>query len=122
MKSLLRIEEAALLVLAVYLNTFLPYSWWLYWVLFLLPDIGAIGYIVNPKIGAFTYNLVHHKAIAIAVYIIGIYLSNQELQFTGLLLLGHSSFDRMVGYGLKYADDFKHTHLGMIGKVVGIPK
>jgi hypothetical protein len=117
MKSLLRIEEAALLVLAVYLNTFLPYSWWWYWVLFLAPDIGAIGYVVNPKIGAFTYNLVHLKAIAIAIYIAGIYISNHELQFTGLLLLGHSSFDRLVGYGLKYSDDFKHTHLGMIGKV-----
>lgn len=24
--------------------------------------------------------------------------------------------DRIFGYGLKYSDDFKHTHLGMIGK------
>jgi hypothetical protein len=31
-------------------------------------------------------------------------------------LLGHSSFDRVLGYGLKYDDDFKHTHLGWIGK------
>jgi len=32
------------------------------------------------------------------------------------VLYGHSSFDRLCGYGLKYVDDFKHTHLGWIGK------
>jgi len=34
----------------------------------------------------------------------------------GLLLVAHSSFDRMLGYGLKFPDDFKHTSLGWMGK------
>ena len=34
----------------------------------------------------------------------------------GLILFGHSSMDRILGYGLKYPDSFEHTHLGMIGK------
>jgi hypothetical protein len=116
MKNILKLEEAAMLVLAVYLNTFLSYSWWLYWVLFLTPDIGMIGYVLNTKIGAFTYNLFHHKGIAIAFFVTGLVLTNHELQFVGLLLFGHSSFDRILGYGLKYTDNFQHTHLGMIGK------
>jgi len=31
-------------------------------------------------------------------------------------LLGYSSLDRVVGYGLKYPDEFKNTHLGVIGR------
>jgi hypothetical protein len=31
-------------------------------------------------------------------------------------LFGHSAFDRMLGYGMKYTDSFQHTHLGLIGK------
>jgi hypothetical protein len=116
MKNLLRIEELLTLVLAVYLNSLLPFAWWLYWVLFLLPDISMIGYLVNARYGAITYNFVHHKGIAIAVYLAGIATALPVLQFTGLLLLGHSAFDRMLGYGMKYSDDFKNTHLGRIGK------
>ncbi|MFN3665935.1 MAG: DUF4260 family protein, partial [Sediminibacterium sp.] len=33
-----------------------------------------------------------------------------------LVLLAHSTFDRVAGYGLKYFDSFDHTHLGWIGK------
>jgi hypothetical protein len=118
MKTILKLEEAAQLILAAYLNTFLPYSWWWYWVLFLTPDVGFIGYAVNTRVGAVAYNVLHHKGIAIGLYIIGIFLHKNELQFAGLLLFGHSAFDRLLGYGLKYSDSFQHTHLGMIGKAV----
>ena len=116
MKNLLKSEEAFQLAFAVYLNTCLPFEWWWYWVLFLTPDIGMLGYVINPRIGAIIYNLFHYKGIALLIYVTGLSLSNVELQFTGLLLFGHSAFDRMLGYGLKYADDFHNTHLGLIGK------
>jgi hypothetical protein len=116
MKNIIRLEEAAMLGLSIYLNTFLPYSPWLFWILFLTPDVGMIGYLLNTRIGAFTYNLMHHKGIAILFYIFGLYFSIDALQFTGLLLFGHSAFDRMLGYGLKYGDSFHHTHLGFIGR------
>ena len=32
-------------------------------------------------------------------------------------LFGHSSFDRIMGYGLKHEDAFQNTHLGKIGKL-----
>jgi hypothetical protein len=116
MKDLIRFEEALMLLLAAYLKTNLSYDWWLYWALFLAPDIGMIGYLVNTRVGAFTYNLFHHKGVAVILFLTGVYFSNEVLQFTGLLLFGHSSFDRMLGYGLKYPDSFKNTHLGLIGK------
>jgi hypothetical protein len=75
-----------------------------------------IGYIVSPQIGAATYNFIHHKAVGISVFVMGMMLANQPLQLAGLILFGHSSMDRILGYGLKYPDSFQHTHLGIIGK------
>lgn len=69
------------------------------------------GYLINKKIGAFFYNLIHHRAIAISLWIIGAYLVNQTVQLIGIILLAHSSMDRVFNYGLKYSDDFQHTHL-----------
>ncbi len=116
MKNILRIEEAAMLGLAIYLNSFLPFQGWVFWVWFLVPDLGMLGYLINTRIGAFTYNILHHKGIAIALYFAGYFLVIHELTLAGVVLFGHSSFDRIVGYGLKYSDNFKNTHLGWIGK------
>ena len=33
-----------------------------------------------------------------------------------VIMLAHSSIDRVFGYGLKYADSSDHTHLGWVGK------
>ena len=116
MKNLLRMEEALIFGLAIYLNSYLPFAAWIFWAMFLLPDIGMLGYLANPRIGAIAYNLFHHKGIAIAVYLTGYILIIHELTLVGTVLLGHSSFDRIFGYGLKYQDHFKHTHLGWLGK------
>lgn len=116
MEKIIKLEEAGMLALAIYLNTTLPYAGWLYWVLFLTPDVGMIGYTISPRVGAFTYNLFHHKGLAIVIYITGVFFAMEPLQLTGLLLFGHSAFDRLLGYGLKYDDNFKHTHLGWIGQ------
>lgn len=75
-----------------------------------------IGYLVNAKIGAWLYNFFHHKFVAIAVLILGFWLSNYAIMLTGVILFGHSAMDRIFGYGLKFNDNFKHTHLGWIGK------
>ncbi len=116
MKLLLNLEEAAQFIGSYLFTLYLGIDWWMFFAWLLAPDLSMIGYVVNTKVGAFTYNLVHHKGIAILTIIAGIYLASVNIQFAGWLLLGHSAMDRMFGYGLKYADNFKHTHLGMIGK------
>ena len=116
MKNVIKLEELAMLGLGIYLFSLLPYDWWLFVVFFLAPDLGMLGYLVNSKVGAFTYNLFHHKGIAIAVYLLGIFTASTILMFAGIILFAHSSFDRLLGYGLKYIDNFKNTHLGLIGK------
>ena len=75
-----------------------------------------LGYLINPSAGAYTYNLFHHRAIAILIAAVGLFIASNLITAIGVLLFAHSSFDRMLGYGLKFRDDFKHTHLGWLGK------
>jgi hypothetical protein len=116
MKNLLRLEEAGMFLLSVCLLGQLHYAWWWWLVWILAPDLSMIGYLGGPRVGAISYNIVHHKGIAIVIYLSGLYTYNQGLQFAGLILFGHSSMDRGMGYGLKYFSGFGDTHLGKIGK------
>ncbi len=116
MKTLLKIEELLLAALAFYLFLQLDYAWWWFLVLFLAPDLSMLGYLLGPKAGAWSYNLVHHKGVAVALFVLGAYAQVQWLQLAGLVMLAHSSLDRVLGYGLKYPDSFQHTHLGRIGR------
>jgi hypothetical protein len=115
MKNLLRLEELLLFGLALFLFSALDYGWGWYALLFLAPDLSALGYLINPRVGSWTYNFVHHKGVSAALYVLGSVTANPALMFAGTLLLGHSSLDRVLGFGLKYPDAFQHTHLGMIG-------
>ena len=114
MKNIIKLEEAAMFGFSIYLFNQTDFAWWWYLALILTPDIGMIGYLINTKIGALTYNLFHHKAIAILALCIGWWFGNDAIALSGIILFGHASMDRLFGYGLKYNDDFKHTHLGWI--------
>lgn len=112
MKSILKLEELFQFALGIYLFSTLSYAWWWFLVLILLPDIGMLGYLVNTKTGALTYNVFHHKGLAILILLIGIYFEIEVMQLIGIILFSHAALDRVFGYGLKYADNFKNTHLG----------
>jgi len=116
MNVLIKLEEAAMMLFGVYLFSLLPYAWWWFAVFILVPDLSMIGYVFANKVGAWSYNLAHHKGIAIALYIAGCYAVMPQLQLAGVILFAHSSMDRLFGYGLKYEKGFKFTHLGEIGK------
>jgi hypothetical protein len=115
MKNLIRLEELAMVMLSIWLFKDLGFAWWWWLVLILSPDISMLGYLINNQFGAFCYNLFHHKGLAIILYIAGAILQNEICELVGLILFGHSSMDRAMGYGLKYYQGFKFTHLGMIG-------
>jgi hypothetical protein len=115
MKYLLKLEELFMFALSIFLFSKLGFAWWWYPVLLFTPDLSMLGYLVSPQLGAATYNLIHVKALGISIFIMGTILAIQPLQLAGLILFGHSSMDRVLGYSLKYPDAFKHTHLGIIG-------
>lgn len=112
MKSVLKLEELLQFTLGIYLFSTLIYTWWWFLVLILLPDIGMLGYLINTKTGALTYNVLHHKGLAILIFLAGIYFQIEVMQLIGTILFSHAALDRVFGYGLKYADNFKNTHLG----------
>jgi hypothetical protein len=116
MKNLIRLEEASMFLLSIVLIAPLPYAWywWLVWIL--APDLSMIAYLSGNRVGAFGYNLVHHKGVAILVYLAGLYTLHPAVEYAGLILFGHSCMDRAMGYGLKYASSFQDTHLGKIGR------
>jgi len=116
MKNILKLEEAAMFVFCVYVLSLFQVNWWVYLLILLGPDISMIGYLLSNRIGAVCYNLFHHKGIAIAVFAAGFLLKDQWMQIIGIILFGHSSMDRMFGYGLKLNEGFKYTHLGTMGK------
>ncbi len=116
MRQLLKWEEAVLFLLSISLIARLPYAWywWLVWIL--APDLSMLAYLGGNKVGAIGYNVVHHKGVAIALYLAGLYTGHPAVEYAGLILFGHSCMDRGMGYGLKYFSGFQDTHLGKIGK------
>jgi hypothetical protein len=116
MNSIIKLEELAQFILAAILIYYQPLSfrWWMWGIIFLLPDLGMIGYTVNTSVGAVAYNLFHHKLVAILLVGVGWYMPSDILILAGLILYAHSSFDRVLGYGLKYMDSFRHTHIGWL--------
>ncbi|MCG6186924.1 DUF4260 domain-containing protein [Maribellus maritimus] len=115
MKFLLKIEEISMLILSFYLSVLLGYKWWVFILFLFIPDISMQGYLFGNKIGAAVYNAFHYKFLAVLLGILGYTFSLNELAFAGIVLFGHSSFDRIFGYGLKYSIGFNSTHLGAIG-------
>lgn len=111
MKILLKSEELIQFLGAIYLFSRLQFAWWWFPALILLPDISMIGYLINPAVGAVLYNVFHHKGLGIIIGLLGLMTGNQNLMLAGIILFAHSSMDRMMGYGLKYLDSFKHTSL-----------
>lgn len=116
MNNLLKLEELGQFLLSIFLFSRLDYAWWIFPVCLLLPDFSMFGYIINAKMGAWLYNLFHHKLVGIVILTVGFYLDYSLLSLIGIILFGHSAMDRIFGYGLKFKDDFKHTHLGWIGR------
>ena len=51
------------------------------------------------------------SGVALLVWGLGYQLGISWVMLSGVVLFSHASLDRIVGYGLKYGDDFKHTHL-----------
>jgi Domain of unknown function (DUF4260) len=113
-KILLHIEGFAVLVLSLYFYGYSHFSWLLFFILLLTPDISMLGYLLNNKVGAMVYNLFHTYSLSIGLVIYGLILSNETVLAIGIIWSAHIGMDRMIGYGLKYSTEFKDTHLNRV--------
>lgn len=111
----LRLEAAALLIAAAIAYTTTHQAWWLIPLTLLLPDLSALGYLRGPRLGARLYNLAHATLLPAILLAIAWTQSQQLLAALGLIWLIHIAIDRSLGYGLKYPDEFQHTHLNQPG-------
>lgn len=80
--------------------------------LFLVPDLSLLGFLRGAGKGsAAFYNLVHSYVLPLAL---GLLAWKQGLPLPGqlaLIWLSHISFDRCLGFGLKFPGEFRYTHI-----------
>ena len=108
---ILRLEEASLLIAAVLLYRHMHFSWLLFALLFLTPDLFMLGYLANPRAGSALYNLGHAVFLPILLCLFGFAAAHPLAVAIGAIWFSHIAWDRMLGYGLKYPTYFKDTHL-----------
>lgn len=109
-----RLEGLAALGLGVAAYSWLGQSWWIFALLFLVPDIAMLGYLRSARLGALSYNL-GHTYIAPALLALAGLAIGPLAHGLAAIWVAHIGFDRLLGYGLKRGA-FEQTHLGPIGK------
>jgi hypothetical protein len=113
-RLLLRLEGLAVLIVAVTGYHAIGASWVLFAVLLLLPDLGLLGYLAGPRIGALAYNTVHTyvgPAGLAALAYLGVAPGAWPVC---LIWVAHIGMDRALGLGLKFPSAFRDTHLGAV--------
>lgn len=109
-KFILHLEGLSVLLFSLYFYSSNDYSWLLFFVLLFSPDLSMLGYLVNNKIGALFYNLLHTYILVFVLLLFGIIFSYDLLKAIGLIFAAHIGMDRAIGYGLKYQNKFNETH------------
>ena len=114
-KLILRLEGLVLFVASLSAFLYLKQSAWIFAGLFLVPDLSMAAYFAGPKPGAIIYNAFHTTIWPLLLAIYGVLFGELFAQVLASVWLAHTGLDRAIGYGLKYATNFKDTHLGRIG-------
>jgi hypothetical protein len=108
---LLRVEGLVLFAAALALYLREDYSILVLVVLFLAPDLSFLGLAGGERIGAVAYDTAHTYVgpiLLASVSLITEWTAGVEL---GLIWLAHIGIDRALGYGLRYPNAFRETHL-----------
>ena len=87
-------------------------------VLFFVPDLSVLGYLFGRRVGAFCYNLAHSLTLPLLACAVGMIFKDswgRGLMLPTMVWICHIGLNRALGYGLRYVDGFRFTHLGYIG-------
>src|SRR6266571_3861609 len=115
-RTLLRLEGLTLFIGMTLLYGLWDGSWWVYFLLFLVPDLSFAAYLAGPKAGAIVYNAAHSYLAPVALMTSGFALASPLWLSIAMIWMAHIGIDRALGYGLKYSAGFGFTHLGRIGR------
>ena len=114
--AILRLEGLAALLAAVLAYSHFDGNWLAFALLFLIPDLSMLGYLVDRATGAVAYNAGHTYLSPALLALIGFAAGAPLLYGPALIWVAHIGFDRLLGYGLKYPAGFGATHLGLKGQ------
>jgi hypothetical protein len=117
--TILRLEGLVALIGAVLAYHAGHWNWLLFAILFLVPDLTMLGYLVCRTVGAVAYNAGHTYLAPATIAAAGLVVGSAVCYQIALIWAAHIGFDRVLGYGLKYCSGFGDTHLGRIGKGSG---
>ena len=112
---LLRLEGLVVAVATAVLFARTGASWWLF-ALWLAPDLSMLGYLAGPCRGARIYNAFHTYVAPGVLALCSLLPGAHGALPLALIWANHIGVDRLLGFGLKYADGFGFTHLGRVGK------
>lgn len=115
-RTLLRLEDLAVLVASIAAYHTIDGSWLLFALLLLVPDLSLFGYAAGPRIGAFVYNAAHTYLGPGILAACGYLGAIADAWWLCLIWLAHIGLDRSLGLGLKLPHAFAATHLGPVGK------
>jgi Domain of unknown function (DUF4260) len=110
---LLRLEALLELTVAcIAYQRIYPHHWGMFALLFLAPDISLLGYLRSAnKASAAFYNLVHSYVLPLGLGVVAWERGGVLGVPLALIWLAHISFDRCLGYGLKFPESFRPTHI-----------
>jgi hypothetical protein len=114
-RNILRLEGLAAATLSAVLYARTGASWWLFAALWLTPDLSMVGYLYRPCWGARIYNAIHSYLAPATLALMALLLRSDALLPFALIWINHIGVDRLLGYGLKYSEGFKFTHLSKLG-------
>jgi Domain of unknown function (DUF4260) len=116
LRTMLRLEGLTLFTGMTLLYAVWGGSWWIYAILFLVPDLSFAGYLAGPRAGAMVYNAAHSYMAPMTLMVTGFAMEAPLVLSIAMIWLAHIGIDRALGFGLKYFVGFGFTHLGRIGK------
>jgi len=108
---LLRLEGAVVFALSLYFYRARGAPWWLFFALFLWPDLLMLGYLASVRLGANLYNLAHTYIFPLVLAAFAFHEGRTGLLSFAMIWIAHIGADRALGYGLKYPTFFRDTHL-----------
>jgi hypothetical protein len=115
---LLRLEGFFVLAATVAaFATILHGRWWAFAVFFLAPDLSLLGYLARSpgSVAAALYNAVHSYALPIVMGMAAWKMGSVAGEQAGAIWAAHIAFDRLLGFGLKFPEAFKPTHVQRAG-------
>jgi hypothetical protein len=117
---LLRLEGGFVLLTAIagYARV-LHGSWWVFAVFFLAPDLSLLGYAARRHLAmaAALYNAAHSYVLPVILAGWSWWMRAPAGEVAAAIWIAHIAFDRLLGFGLKYPEAFKPTHLQTVERL-----